>query len=205
MSNFNTGLAVLGTVGTLASAVAAGASWRAVLRANNTADSVARIERDRWHADLTPRLQLEIRNDQHLRLAVRFDGPAGLRVLDRLILTVRDDRDRSGDNQLAGGATPEEIAKTIWGPYRLRPRIDNADETGRSVELTEIHLDETRLLALDPSIPPDWYSGADGLQRWRDQYDGTPLRLWAECHATGHKPWTVPFNVTPSAMPSASD
>ncbi|GGJ63304.1 hypothetical protein [Streptomyces brasiliensis] len=33
------------------SAVATGGAWMAARRANATAEAVARIERDRWHAD----------------------------------------------------------------------------------------------------------------------------------------------------------
>lgn len=204
MDSLNISLAVLSTVGTVFSAAAAGAALFAVRRANNTADSVARIERDRWHTDLTPRLHLEIQQNPHLRLAVRFDGPAGLRVLDRLVLTIRDDRDRSRDNQLAGTAAPEQMAAIIWGPYQFRPRMQGVDETGRVAELTELHLDDTWLLALDPSMKPRWYEGADGHQRWHDQYDGAPLRLWAECHAAGHQPWTLPCTITPPTPPEAT-
>lgn len=195
MDSLNTSLAVLSTVGTVFSAAAAGAALFAARRANGTADSVARIERDRWHTDLTPRLHLEIQQEPQLRLAVRFDGPAGLRVLNRLVLTIRDDRDRSRDNQLAGAATPEQMAAIIWGPYQFRPRMQGVDETGRVAEVAGLHLDDTWLFALDPSTKASWYEGPEGSQRWHDQYNGTPLRLWAECHAAGHQPWTLPCTV----------
>lgn len=52
--------------------------------------------------------------------------------------------------------------------------MNDSHETGRVAELTELHLDDTWLLALDPSMQPRWYEGADGHQRWHDQYDGPP-------------------------------
>jgi hypothetical protein len=45
---------------------------------------------------------------------------------------------------------------------------------------------------------------ADGHQRWHDQHDGAPLRLWAECHAAGHQPWTLPCTITPPSPPEAT-
>ncbi|MEV7737826.1 hypothetical protein AB0O75_38130 [Streptomyces sp. NPDC088921] len=42
------------------SAVATGGAWLAARPANTTAEAVARIERERWHADLTPQFRVNI-------------------------------------------------------------------------------------------------------------------------------------------------
>ncbi|MFC1230091.1 MULTISPECIES: hypothetical protein [Streptomyces] len=175
------------------SGFAALAAWRASKEANATASSVAQIERDRWHRELTPLLRLKLEAEQGM-LYVRFDGPAGLGKID-VRLTLRDDFDRSRVSPLAGIATPEEMAQTIWGPYRFRPRIDGADDLGRTVAQVPLEADDRTRLAVDPSVRPSWYEGTEGEQRWRHQYRTTRIRLWADCEAEGHKPWRLSFEV----------
>ncbi|MEU2058583.1 hypothetical protein [Streptomyces bungoensis] len=42
------------------SGVAAWGAWKASREANATASSVAQIERDRWHRELTPQLRIKL-------------------------------------------------------------------------------------------------------------------------------------------------
>ncbi|MEU5765987.1 hypothetical protein ABZ782_08710 [Streptomyces asoensis] len=176
------------------SGVAALAAWRASREANSTAASVAQIERDRWHNDLTPQLRLMVR-EAYRDMIVRFDGPASLGRLT-LQLHVRDDRDRSQDPVLAGSVTQEMRAEVIWGPYRFRPGIDGADERGRAVSPFTLEPGDRTKVAIDPSLRPTWYEGPDGERRWRDEYRTARMRLWAECQAPGHKPWRLSFEVS---------
>jgi len=175
------------------SGFAAFAAWRASREANSTAASVAQIERDRWHRALTP--QLHIRLDQSQRmLYVRFTEPAEFsRILVQL--HVRDDRDRSQDPELAGSVTAETRAEVIWGPYRFRPRVNGADELGRSVAPFTLEALDTTQRAIDPSLKPTWYEGPEGERRWRDEYRNASMRLWADCEAPGHKPWRLSLEV----------
>ncbi|OVZ99496.1 hypothetical protein B9W64_37515 [Streptomyces sp. CS159] len=175
------------------SGFAAFAAWRASREANATASSVAQIERDRWHQELTPQLRLKLEAEQGM-LYVRFDGPASLGKL-HVRLTLRDDFDRSRVPPLAGGPTLEQIAETVWGPYRFRPGSDGADQLGRAVAPFPLEADDRTRLAVDPSMRPSWYEGTAGEQRWRDQYRTARIRLWADCEAEGHKPWRLSFEV----------
>ncbi|MFF8789250.1 hypothetical protein [Streptomyces sp. NPDC015125] len=175
------------------SGFAALAAWRTSREANLTAASVAQIERDRWHKELTPQLRLKLEAEQGMMYA-RFDGPAALGRLS-LRLTLRDDFDRSRVTHLAGTPTPEQLSEIIWGPYRFRPGIDRADQLGRSVDSFTLEADDRTRLAVDPSLRPSWFEGSDGEQRWRDQYRTARIRLWADCEAPGHKPWRLSFEV----------
>lgn len=176
------------------SGIAAFGAWKASRQANDTAVSVAQIERDRWHDALTPQLRLKLEQPDGL-LYVRFDGPAQLGRLG-VRLTVRDDFDRSRVPSLAGGATPEEIARIVWGPCRFRPGIDGADQLGRAVAPFSLEAGDRTRLAVDPSAKPAWYEGAEGEERWRAQYRNATIRLWADCEAEGHRPWRLSFGVT---------
>lgn len=178
------------------SGLAAFGAWKASREANDAAASVVRIERDRWYDALTPQLRLKLQQSDGLLLYVRFDGPAQLGRLS-VRLTIRDDFDRSQVPSLAGGPTPDEIERTIWGPYRFQPGINGADPLGRSVPPFPLEAGDRTRLALDPSVKPTWYEGADGEERWRQQYQDATIRLWVDCEAEGHKPWRLSFGVTP--------
>ncbi|MFD9587623.1 hypothetical protein ACFWBM_23395 [Streptomyces sp. NPDC059980] len=183
------------------SGVAAYGAWKAsseankaAWHANETAASVAQIERDRWHKELTPRLRIKIQNSPHDVLYIRFDGPGALGEIT-VQITIRDDFDRSRLPHLAGTPTADQRAQVIWGPYRFRPGVDDADPMGRSVPAFPLTPGDRHRLALDPSLRPPWYEGNDREQRWRDEYRHSPIRLVARCTAHGHKPWDLAFAV----------
>lgn len=175
------------------SGFAAWGAWKASREANSTAASVAQIERDRWHTEVTPVLRIKLEADPGM-LYVRFDKPASLGRLN-VKLTLRDDFDRSRVPHLAGTPTPEEVAEVIWGPYRFRPGVDGADQLGRSVSQVVLEADDRTRLAVDLSVKPSWYEGVQGEERWRHQWRNARIRLWADCEASGHKPWRLSFEV----------
>ncbi|MGW2550145.1 hypothetical protein [Streptomyces sp. NPDC001635] len=175
------------------SGLAAFGAWKASQEANKTAESVAQIERDRWHNELTPLLRLRLEPEQGM-LYVRFDGPAALGRIN-VKLTLRDDRDRSRVPESGVVYPPEELPTVIWGPYRFRPRVDGADEIGRSVAVFPLESNDRKRFAVDPSFRPSWYEGTGGEERWRHQYRTARIRLWADCGAPGHRPWRLSFEV----------
>jgi hypothetical protein len=176
------------------SSVAAWGAWKASREANATASSVAQIERDRWHKELTPQLRIKLETGARHTLYVRFDAPAALGDLT-VELTIRDDIDRSGFPHLAGGPTPEQRAEVIWGPYRFNPRVEDVDELGRTVSAFTLQPGDRQRLVVEPSMRPSWYDDANGEQRWQDEYRTETIRLWALCTASGHKPWRLSFGV----------
>lgn len=175
------------------SGLAAIGAWKASKEANKTAESVAQIERDRWHEELTPLLRLRFEPEQGM-LYVRFDGPAALGRIN-VKLTLRDDRDRSRPPGSAVVYPPEELARLIWGPYRFRPGVDGADQIGRSVATFPLESNDRTRFAVDPSFRPSWFEGVAGEESWRRQYRTARIRLWADCDAPGHKPWRLSFEV----------
>lgn len=171
------------------SAIAAVGAWMAARRSNSTADAVASIERDRWHADLTPQFQITARRlgpgTGRASLHITLAGPAGLPHLGRVRISIRDD----GYLHLPGqNVSQEEIDAQIWGPFQFEPGIDGASGDGRTVVSHPLDLGDWAKFALSPSGVPSWHP--DGT-RWREQYDGQPIRLTLECHTEGHRPWYV--------------
>ncbi|MFJ2419292.1 hypothetical protein [Streptomyces brevispora] len=191
----------IAAVAAVFSSVAAFASWKTASEANRTATAVAQIERDRWHKEMTPTVGLAVTNERgRPELLVEFNGPAPLGAINELELSIRDDRDRSDDRTLAGGATPEERARTIWGPFRLSPHIDGADALGRSAGTFSLTHGEQRRFAIEASKPPRWYEGAEGARRWQGEYQHTPLRVWVVCRVDGHKSWKLTADLITNGM-----
>ncbi|WP_442727695.1 hypothetical protein OG411_13175 [Streptomyces pseudogriseolus] len=189
MGTIDTGIAAASA---LFSAAAGMAAYKTAKEANRTSGALAQIERDRWHTEMTPQVQLSFDDAGGAPyLVAKFLGPAPLTRIET-VLRIRDDRDR-GSSQLSGAPTAQQVADVVWGPYRFRPGVDGADPAGRVVApFMLVHRGHTRF-ALEPTQAPPWYPSA---QAWRDDYDGTKLRLWVECSAQGHKPWTLSADLT---------
>ncbi|MEU1623140.1 hypothetical protein ABZ479_38355 [Streptomyces sp. NPDC005722] len=177
------------------SGAAAWAAWKASQEANRTAATVAQIERDRWHNELTPQLRLRLEEDRNV-LYVRFDGPAGLASLT-VRLTLRDDRwlAQEAITVPAAARTAQEEANVIWGPFRFPPGTGGSDPLGRSIAPFVLEEADRIRLPLEPSLKPLWWEGELGEEAWRHRYRHARVRLRADCAAPGHKPWQVSFEV----------
>ncbi|MFG2454383.1 hypothetical protein ACGFSG_33995 [Streptomyces sp. NPDC048512] len=182
----------IAAAGALFSAAAGLAAYKTAKEANRTSGVVAQIERDRWHTEMTPKVQLRFDiAGSAPHMVVRFLGPAPL-IRIETVLRIRDDMER-GSSQVGGAPTALQVASVVWGPYRFRPGVNGADPLGRAVApFSLMHRGQTRF-ALEPTLAPSWYPS---VQAWRDDYDGTKLRLWVECSAQGHKPWTLSADLT---------
>ncbi|MER5353451.1 hypothetical protein ABT093_24335 [Kitasatospora sp. NPDC002551] len=193
---------VLSTTGTVASACAAGFALLTARRANQTAKSahrtaqtVAAIEVQRWHSELTPRLSVTLlgRHGQYA-LHVGLDGPTGLDRLDSITVVMEDETgvDRTGHALLGGSVPLEELQAVVWSPFRFRPHTDGTDEHGRSPAPFPLRRGEWRPLAVEVPPPPRHYNSP---QLWESQYEDKPIRLRFECQREGRDPWTVPYEI----------
>ncbi|MGW3917762.1 hypothetical protein ACWEBX_40880 [Streptomyces sp. NPDC005070] len=172
---------------------AAHESNRAAERANATADSVAEVERERWHHEMTPQFDITITRrgagSEQANLLLTFEGPPALERLDSVEIEIRNDGYTHGVG--LSGTEERENAATIWGPYRFCPGIDRATSDGRLSPAVPLELGDWLKRAVEPSFPPSWVDRAS----WRDRYEGAPVRLWVRCHREGYQPWTLTYNV----------
>jgi hypothetical protein len=140
-----------------------------------------------------------------LRLRVMLAGPHGLDRLDRVTVSIRDDHFRRGEGQqIAGGPTPEQVKRQIWGPYRFTPATGpdeaRADSTGRTtVYDADLPLGEELPFQLEHTTPPPWATGTNEPDWLRQR--GTVLRLafTAEHHEYGT--WTLPCEIDTATCP----
>ncbi|MFE6072105.1 hypothetical protein [Streptomyces sp. NPDC056525] len=220
-----TGLAVLsaldkldqeraGLIATFLSVIAAAAAWEATGRASDTAeearrtaDTVGRIERERWLAEQTPQFEFTLapagEGSTWSKFLVHLAGPDSLRHLDSVTIRIGDD-DYDHTPRLAGpGPTPEQVAAHVWGPFRFVPHTDGADECGREVTFTDLHVGRGRPLSLDRTQPGFWMEGKT-FASWQGQYAGHPLRLILTCRRGGDT-WKVARNIdNPPLRPEAT-
>jgi hypothetical protein len=129
---------------------AARQSNRAADRANATVDSVAEVERERWHHEMTPRFDVTINQlgscSDQASLMPTLEGKPALERGDAVEIEIRDDGYTHGSG-LAGGPSQQDIDETIWGPYRFKSGIDGASTNGRKVPAAAMELGEWRKLA----------------------------------------------------------
>jgi hypothetical protein len=198
----------LGVVVTAVAGVAAIGSWRAAAkankaaeRANATADALAHIERDRWHTELTPKLQVELTGAASGRaeLKVTLSGPPGLDQLDELSISVRDDGD---DHPVTAGMSEQEAqeaSQVIWGPYRFVRGVSGASRNGRYApsEGTVAQGDGIRR-AMEETPAPSWVAATEN---WRDRYKDKRVRLTFTCVREGYRPWTIPWEGIVQELP----
>lgn len=188
----------IATFGTAAlSAAAAAGAWRAAHRSADTADAVARIEKDRWHADLLPKFQIGIERAEGDRatLSVRLVGPLPLCKLDEIRIVVVSSDDMVRLSTLPGGPSQEDIDGQVWGPLRFTRGADGADTNGQTVAPFRLDVGQGRPFSLERTRPPRWQQGEDRDARWRDQWLNTPMRIILTCKRDGFKTWIVPRDV----------
>ncbi|HEY9372596.1 hypothetical protein [Streptomyces sp.] len=181
----------LGVIAAVASVFAAAASWAATSRAADTADAVAAIERDRWHVELTPILEVEVHRlgtTERASLTLKLVGPPGLEQLDAVTVLVRDD-DVDRTPRTAAPPTAEDVAAHIWGPLRFTPGIDDVAEPGRVTPVFPLAPATVKKFDMTNTHAPFWHTDDDAERRWRIEVRDQPVRLKIECRLEGHKPW----------------
>lgn len=180
-------------IAALLSLATAAAAWEATARASDIAETLATIERDRWHTELTPNLDVEIRRPSagaRATLKVTLQGPAALERLDGIIVTVRDDGlDRTP--LTPPPPTVEDVAQQIWGPLHFIPGIDGVTDPGRATPSFALELGDYRPFDMRNTQPPPWQEDSEANARWRDEYRNQTVRLKIECRREGHKPWFI--------------
>lgn len=182
-------IVTFGTAGL--SAVAAGGSWFAAHKANRTAKAVARIEEERWRADLTPKFTFDLTetgNGQAL-LDVHLEGPDALGHLDSISIVVGND-DRGHQLVHSGpDVTQEEVDAFVWGPYRFSPSADGTDEHGHGPKPFDLVVGTGTRRAMQRTRPGHWMTGkTQGM--WQGEYVGKPIRLVLTCRR-GDKKWVI--------------
>ncbi|GAI07085.1 unnamed protein product, partial [marine sediment metagenome] len=165
--------------------------------ANRTAEALARIERDRRQGELAPQFEIALAGEQgdHATLDVQLRGPAALSRLDEIVIEVTPSDDRDRTLRLPHpGMTQEQIDAHTWGPYRFRPGIDEADAHGQRIAAFPLVVGRGRPIAVERTRPPAWQEGANRDQRWRDQWDGKPIKLRIHCRR-GDLVWELPYDL----------
>jgi hypothetical protein len=182
---------ILSTIAALASTGAAVAAWLAAKRSNATAEAVARIERDRWQADLTPQFDITLTESSHGQglLNVHLNGPDHLRHLDEVIIALgNNDMDHTLTHP-EPNVTQEDYDNFVWGPFRFRPHVNGTDEHGRSPEPFPLVIGTGRPLAMDRTDRGHWMTGTS-QEAWQLQNAGESIRLELTCRR-GDEEWVI--------------
>lgn len=192
----------------LASAVAGGLSWRAAAAASEAANRSAKLADDTERQRRWERLQPDLSCNLYLNpngasglLTIRLDGPYALERLDRVTVTIRDQRLHPGHYLLKGMPNPEQARAPIWGPYRFDQDDQNqaVHQGGRVVSFAAgISVGDQIGCQLSPTVEPTWV--ADDAPHWELAYDGAPVRVMVECEKSGFSPWRIPIEA-PTEQP----
>jgi hypothetical protein len=179
------------------SVVAAFGAWRAAHRSAETADAVARIEQDRWHADLLPQFDITFGpfEGDRATLSVHLQGPVPLCQLDEIRIEIVQSDDMSRVVTLPGGPTQEQVDAQVWGPIRFTHGADGAPVGGNTVAPFALAVGKGQPFSVERTGPPHWQQGDDRVERWRSQWLNKPMRLVITCRKEGFKPWVVPYRV----------
>ncbi|MEU6048917.1 hypothetical protein ABZ829_00575 [Streptomyces xanthochromogenes] len=179
------------SVAACAGVIAAFGAWRAADRSAKTAELVASIERERWHAELTPQFTIELMetgNGQAV-INVHLDGPDSLRHLDCVAIAVgNDDRGRTLLHP-ERGLTQADIDAHVWGPFKFAPGANGIDEHGRGPEPFPLAVGSGQPRAMQRTRPGHWMDGkTQGV--WQGEYAGKPVRLVLTCRR-GDEEWVI--------------
>ncbi|WP_329616508.1 hypothetical protein OG244_28680 [Streptomyces brevispora] len=183
------------SVTAVASTVAAYLAWRTSVRSAATADTVARIEDERWHADLTPQFLLDLTETGRGQalLDVHLAGPDALGHLDSISIVVgNDDRDHELLHP-EPNVTQADIDAFVWGPFKFSHGADGTDEHGRGPEPFDLAVGTGTRRAMQRTRPGHWMTGKTP-GTWQGEYVGKPIRLVLTCRR-GNEEWVVTRHV----------
>ncbi|WP_169317302.1 hypothetical protein [Actinacidiphila oryziradicis] len=151
---------------------------------------MARIERERWHADLMPQFDITLTEtgSGDARLNVHLCGPDHLRHLDAVTITVDDDDNDHTVRQPRVGLTQADVDAQVWGPYRFLLGSDGADQQGRAVAPVPLTVGRGRPFFMERTEPGRWM--AMNMAAWQRQNAAKPVRLILTCRR-GDEEWVV--------------
>lgn len=177
----------------LAAASAVYTRHQAIANADMTA-----IEKRRLHAELTPQLNLYCAvpsgaSNVAAILSVELAGPPGLGGLDEVTVRIRDDRP-GRQPEPGSDLTQEQISATIWGPYRIDPRTDDADPSGRFCGPFQLSKNEPRRIVLAETTAPPRYRFD-----WRSDWAGKRVRVEITCRDK-EESWVVLRELEPERL-----
>ncbi|WP_307169058.1 hypothetical protein [Streptomyces sp. B3I7] len=172
------------------SVVAAWGAWLAAHRSARTAETLERIERDRRHEERRPQfeLTLDATYREHATLNVHLAGPDELGEVTVVSIRVDDD-DKDRTRLLGNGATADDIANHVWGPWRFTSRVDTVDEHGRTAGPFTLKVGRGKPFQMERTRPGYWMTGRT-MDQWQEEYRGHPVRLVMVCRAGGEE-WTL--------------
>lgn len=158
-------------------------------RSADAADTLAAIERERFHRELTPVFKVRVEAGyRHPDIAYLFvlliGGP--LDELESVRVTIRDlakpDRDH-----LPEGVTEAQAERAIWAGWRFSTFDDSAESPRRSHprRYSRVHGEDYESLVLVRTVSPRWYWHKMNQKQWEERWRDLPLRLRIDCHAGG--------------------
>ena len=185
-----------GAVATVIAAGAAVASWRAAKSSNRTSNLLAKIEKERRHAELRPVFSVRCEkypNDDIFYVILKLDGPAGLERVDTLKISIRDNK-RMPKSDPTGQRTEQELANQIWAPFCFSPNVDGSSVDGRSVPYADLKLGDECRFQLQRVSVPSW-NHAGGVRWWQEQGIEPFLKISILCQNSEMTPWTIPWEI----------
>ena len=169
----------------------------AAIYSNRTSKTIAKIEKDRRHSELTPQFDVFLVNtrpDNH-ELTLWLRGPAGLDNIDSLTISIRDNK-RMGASA-SGSPTEQEVAKQIWAPRRFSPQIDGASSDGRSVPYLDLRLGDQAKFQLEKTPAPPWATHNGPNEWWESLGISRSIKISIRCENAELGAWTVPWDISP--------
>jgi hypothetical protein len=197
-------------VSVVAAASSLGAVWYArrsdvsAARSAAAAETTAALDAQRRHAELTPKFEIvcaarENGAGDQGELRLTLAGPAGLGVLDEVIVVILDE---SGTDHWAhgfpGGLGEQEAFRFVWGPWEFNTGAsaqvsDNRTTRPRSYSLADGQ--NWDRLSLVRTRPGHWMTMSP--EQWQKQREG-PVRLQITCQRGGEQ-WILLREVRPGS------
>jgi hypothetical protein len=195
----NLALAIIGALAAVAAAVAAIGSWKSAGRANETAATMAAIERDRRHDEMTPEFTItaQARGTSGDSADMRVTLTGGVDRLDAVTVTILDDANQDHwAHGLPGGISQEDAEAFVWGPWEFNTGASAQVDSSRTTKprpYDRVSGGNWDLLSLHATRPGTWMSMSQ--EDWLRQYLNQPVRLLITCRRDGYATWSLPYEV----------
>jgi hypothetical protein len=202
----STAWSAVGALATVATAAVAAAAARqsrqstteanaAATSASEAAETLAAIERDRRHEELTPVFEVLGRRESKDRAELRVELTGGrLESLDEVTVTILDESDREHwGSRLPADVTQDEAEAFVWGAWEFLTAAATQVVSNRQSRPRPYSRPSGKnwdRLPLTATRPGRWMA-AHNKERWQDENRGKPVRLLITCRRDGYDPWLI--------------